>query len=190
LRKKALLMVAWFLLSTWSAAMLVTAGPNDEAALDSTAVFTLPASLKVIEDEAFEGVSAETVILSDSTESIGARAFADNGALKAVHVSESLFYIGDNAFEGSYRVMIVGSEGSYAAAWARMHNVAFMPEETSTTWLVKLGRLLQEGFFLSFSLGCIFPEAQFWQRRKREVFERSMRPQDRPELHPINYRFP
>lgn len=190
MRKMALLVALWFCISTCSAAASWNNDNGIESDTGNSAVFVLPASLKVIDESAFEETAAETVIISDSAEIIGNRAFADIRTLRIIHIPDSVKYIGDLAFEGSLNVAFRGVENSYAAAWAHMHNVAFSQEETTLTWLVKLGKLLQGGFFLSFCLGYICPNDQFWQRKKMENREKSMRPQDRPELYPIDYRFP
>lgn len=189
MRKIALVIVLCLLFSTWSVSASVTADIH-EFAQKSDAVFKLPASLKIIGEEAFEGVSAITIVLPGSTESIGTRAFADNSALRAVYIPESVRYIGNQAFEKSQNVVIRANEDSYAASWARLHDIVCVQEENAETWFTRLGKLMQGSFFLTLSLTCVVPGDQYWQRRKKAVFEVSMRPQDRPELYPINYRFP
>lgn len=191
MKKIALLLALWFGFSVWSAAAAPLAEIVDgyiEA--DTSRLVVLPASLERIEDSAFEGTAIETVIIPDSTESIGERAFANNKALKITCVPESVKHIGDNAFEDSFNVTIRGVKGSYAAAWAQMHNISFSQEEPTSAFITGLKKLLQGSILLSFGTGCISPSVQFWQRRKTKSWVKSMRPQDRPELYPINYKFP
>lgn len=184
----ALLLVLWFCLSTCFAS--IKTPDRFESETDPGAVFVLPASLREIHESAFEGTAVETVVIPDLTEMIGNGAFAHIKTLRAVCIPESVQYIGDNTFAGSLNVIIKGVEDSYASSWARKHHVPFVQEEIVSSLLAKLGKLLQGGTFLVFSLGCVCPKTQFWQRRRTKNRERSMRPQDRPELYPINYRFP
>lgn len=190
MKKMALLLTVWFCFSVGFASKTAEYHLNNKDETAYRSVFLLPASLKEIDESAFEGTAVETVVVPDSTEIIADRAFANISTLKTVYIPESVWYMGDYAFDETLNVTIKGAEDSYAAAWAQIHNVAFAQEEFVFTLLTKLGKLLQGGMFLTFSLGCICPKAQFWQRRKTKNRERSMRPQDRPELYPINYRFP
>lgn len=185
MRKLALLLALWF---CFSAGAAVPPPANDSG--NNAVGFTLPASLKTIDESAFEGISAETVVIPDSVEIIGSRAFANNSALRTVHIAKSVRYIGDHAFGESSNVTIRGEENSYAAVWAQMHNVAFVPENSVPLWLIRIWKLLQGAFFLSLSCVCVIPETRTWQRGKKLAFIRSMRPQDRLELYPINCRFP
>ena len=148
----------------------------------------LPASLVQIEEGAFENTAAESVFLPSMTASIGDRAFASNRALIKVFVPKSVESIGNQAFEGK-DLTLIGEKGSYALSWARMHNVAFVEQESAASQGKPVRKLLNENVFLLFSLGYMAPEL-FVQLKKRKSWSRSMRPQDRPELYPINYRFP
>lgn len=148
----------------------------------------LPASLVQIGDSAFEATAMESVYLPNMTTVIGSRAFAANRALRAVYIPETVLQIGEQAFEGD-QLTIYGEEDSYAAAWARSHNVPFLQEQSSLSWTHIIRKLLRENVFLLVSLGCLSP-AVFPQLKKAGKRERSMRPQDRPELYPIDYRFP
>lgn len=186
----ALLLALWFYFSVGFALKAPVISTDSKCATDFEAVFVLPASLKEIHESAFEGTAVETVVVPDSTELIEDRAFAHISTLKTVCIPKTVQYIGDYAFAESLNATIKGAEDSYASSWAKMHNVAFVQDEAGLTLLAKLGNLLRGGMFLAFSLGCVCPRPQFWQRRKTKNRERSMRPQDRPELYPINYRFP
>lgn len=190
MRKMALLLALWFCFSVGFASKAMADRFDGKYETDDDAVFILPASLKEIHESAFEGTSVKMVVIPDSTETIGDRAFANIKTLWTVCIPESVRYIGDNAFAGSLNVIVKGAEDSYASYWAQKHHVPFVQEEIVSSLLAKLGKLLQGGAFLAFSLSCVCPKAQFWQRRKTKTRERSMRPQDRPELYPINYRFP
>lgn len=150
----------------------------------------LPASLITIENEAFEGTAVKVVALSGRLVNIGDRAFADNPSLIKISIPQSVESIADNAFDGSVNLIIHGVADSYVASWADEHNITFAESENTLLWFQKLGKLLRESFIFSFGFNSFCSNAVLWRRRRTETVLRSMRPQDRPELYPINYKFP
>ena len=109
-------------------------------------VFKLPASLQIIEDEAFEGTALFAVELPDSVIRIGERAFSDIPTLRTVSVPDSVTYIAKNAFSGSEKVTITASPGSYARTWAKENGVPF---HSAIVLCAGTGHLLQVGSALS-----------------------------------------
>lgn len=105
-------------------------------------VFKLPASLQIIEDEAFEGTSLFSVELPDSVVTIGERAFSNISTLRAVSIPDSVTYIARNTFTGSEDVTITASPGSYARTWARENGV---PVHSITVLYAGTGHLYQIG---------------------------------------------
>ena len=185
MKKLALVLALLFSISImFSSAPLFT-----DTEEDSSLVFVLPSALIAIESEAFEETAAELVILPNSLTTIGERAFANNRVLKSICIPESVVSIGEHAFDGIEDLVVRGTEGSYAAQWAEEHNIAFVQTETIYVLVEKLKKLLKGCFYVSLSFS-ICPAAVFRRRRKADVIVRSMRPQDRPELYPIDYRFP
>ena len=89
--------------------------------------FQLPVSLRVIEDEAFEGTAIVSAALPDSLESIGERAFANISALRSVKIPNATKEIAKNAFSGSGQVSIIAFSGSYASAYAKENGLAYVP---------------------------------------------------------------
>ena len=156
---------------------------------DTAYSFVFPDSLELIEDEAFESTAPKAVILSDSVVKIGQRAFAYSLDLKTVTIPESVIYIGEQAFEGIPELVVRGSENSYAAQWAFEHEICFIPLDSAAAWVETLIKLLAGSVFTLLPV-CIWPEETSLRRRKTLDVWRSMRPQDRPELYPINYKFP
>ena len=76
----------------------------------ATTTFKLPASLKAIQDEAFEGTALVTVDLSGtSVEKIGERAFANIPTLIGIRVPEKTRFIAKTAFAGSDHVTLTGA---------------------------------------------------------------------------------
>lgn len=129
--------------------------------------FNMPASLTRIEKEAFSG----------------------DVALREIRIPDSVVYIADDAFENCNYITILAEVDSYAAKWAEEHDAAFIPIVEGALLLHRISKLLAEEFtlLLPFSVG---PNLMRRLRRKAENTVRSMRPQDRPELNPIDYRFP
>ncbi len=80
--------------------------------------FILPASLKVIQAEAFYGdASLSKVVLPDGIKRIESRTFAKS-TLTEINLPDSLEYIADDAFDGPVRVSISVNEDTYAYQWA------------------------------------------------------------------------
>lgn len=68
---------------------------------------TLPSGLTEIEEEAFEGIAADTVIIPDTVTTIGRRAFA-NSRVRLVVIPESVQFISADAFENSRLLIVYG----------------------------------------------------------------------------------
>lgn len=68
--------------------------------------FTLPASLQIIGDEAFEGTALQSVKLPESVEQVGDRAFANNAELLFIQLPERLRLIGEDIIAGSENAAI------------------------------------------------------------------------------------
>ena len=87
-------------------------------------------------------------------------------------------------------MIIYGVKGSYAQDWAEKNGVAFISgyiwsylassRKTANHYVMQAQRLFH--VFLALAFVNTVPEGQ--DRKK------SRRPQDRPELNPIDYRFP
>ena len=92
-----------------------------------TVTFKLPASLQVIEDEAFEGTAIVSIDLPETVESIGERAFADIPTLLSVKIPEKTKEIARTAFSGSNNVTITAAPNSYARTWAKDNGIPFSP---------------------------------------------------------------
>ena len=87
----------------------------------------LPASVTIIEDEAFEGTTLVKVDLPETVTKVGERAFANISSLREVKIPIATKYIASTAFEGSYRTTITAPANSYARAYARNQGLPFSP---------------------------------------------------------------
>lgn len=188
MKKICVLFMAWCFILL----ILIPSSPlfieNEDSA--SEMAFTLPGLLETIEDEAFEGIAAESITFSNSLLSIGERAFANNRYLKIVSIPESVEYIGDHAFDGSRDFTVYGSANSYAADWAREHDIMFVVAENDLYYSKELRKARTAEMCILLPLICCDPDIILRLRKCVKNAGRSMRPQDRPELNPIDYRFP
>lgn len=145
-----------------------------------------PRSLQIIENDAFAGTSLEKIKFEDSVIFIGDRAFQNVFTLQAVYIPENTAYIGPGAF--SEATLICGKSGSYAQQWAEENGYSF---KSDSAWSNVSATLL---FSLIFTLANLFIPGTDKQHEYRfmrvKAHLRNMRPQERCELYPINYRFP
>ena len=187
MRKIAIILVVVFFFATFSLPFFNQA---ENVELNGSFSFVLPASLSVIEDEAFVGTGMKDALLPESLITIGESAFADNQKLRKIVIPKSVYYIGDRAFEASSGVTIYGEAGSYVARWAMEHNIAFVRLDGTLAWISALKKLLEVICCSIIPLNIVYENVSLWKRRWAVFPLLSMRPQDRIELYPINYRFP
>jgi len=91
--------------------------------------FILPASLIIIEEEAFANCSFTYVRLPETTTTIRSKAFADCDNLRHIYIPEATITIAADAFEGvSDTLTIHGADGSYAEFYAGKHGFDFVVE--------------------------------------------------------------
>ena len=153
-------------------------------------VFVFPCSLEAAGEEAFRGTAVRTVVFQEGFRSIGDFAFADAHNLTDVYIPSSTEYIGNNAFPSNKHLAIHGVIGSVAAKWAKEHQVPFVP---SNIWSLlddsgtmnSTNRILADSYCQE-----VASEKNNNLHGRTENEGRSMRPQERPELNPIDYRFP
>ena len=86
----------------------------------------LPASLLVVEEEAFANIGAAAVILPEGCQRIESRAFADS-SVTSIKIPASVTSIADDAFAGC-AVTISAPEDSFAMNWAKEHGVPYIVE--------------------------------------------------------------
>ena len=88
---------------------------------------TLPAALVAIEEEAFAGIDAGRVEITENVISIGPRAFADCKNLTELVIPATVQTIDDTALEGSTNVTIYGEADSEAQRFADANSIPFVP---------------------------------------------------------------
>ena len=103
--------------------------PPAHALSAEKAELRLPAALTEIEEEAFAGVSADSIYLQDQVVSIGKRAFADCKELRSIRIPDSVTSIEDSAFDGCSKMLkIIGESNSEAQRFAKEKGLWFVSE--------------------------------------------------------------
>ena len=97
---------------------------------------TLPAALVAIEEEAFEGIDAARVEITENVVSIGPRAFADCKNLTELVIPATVQRIADDALDGSTNVTIYGEADSEAQRFADANNLPFVPSNEVTPIII------------------------------------------------------
>ena len=112
---------------TWALANGYTWQSTQQA---ESKIMKLPAGLKTIQQEAFQGSPAECFVLPDGCLAIGERAFADCKELKLVEIPSSVIAIAENAFEGCGEgLVVVTPKGSAAESFAQAHGINVTSDE-------------------------------------------------------------
>lgn len=161
----------------------------EDLGVSADSTFFFPSSLRMIEEDAFSGTAAETLILPEGFLLVLDNAFAGTDSLSNAYIPWTTVYIADNAFSGDSGLVIHGIEGSYAHNWAKKHDISFAAEDIwrltfhndKTTDARQAGLTVRRRTVVP-DISTIVPRAEYTYA--------SMRPQDRPELNPIDYRFP
>ena len=147
-----------------------------------------PTQLYCIDDEAFAETSIEVAVFNNNLVFIGERIFRDASELTDVYIPKKTEHIGENAFP--YGTMIHVIDNSYAQEWAKRNDYEFIAEEPWYATKSLAGVYLQHLMSLGLILIPDDKKQNMILRRCKSVFQKSMRPQDRSELAPIDYRFP
>ena len=186
--KKIGLLLLWPLLLM----LLFPLGPAyaEENADFKTDSFTFPSSLIEIEDEAFDGTAAQTVIFRNKLKHIGDKAFYNNRRLVDVYIPASVESLGTHVFQVSKSLRIHAAIGSRAHAWANEHHVTFVQANQPYRISVRRRLTISLPNLISHYGRTILSPRVLKLNARAEDEGRSMRPQERPELNPIDYRFP
>ena len=97
---------------------------------------TLPAALVAIEEEAFAGIDAGRVEITENVVSIGPRAFADCKNLTELVIPATVQTIDDTALDGSENVTIYGEADSEAQRFADANSIPFVPSNEVTPIII------------------------------------------------------
>lgn len=149
---------------------------------------TFPVSLQRIEDDAFSGTSFCTLAFQEGLLYIGEHAFWNANSQIDVYIPESTVFIGDNAFPEN--AIVHGLGDSYAEKWAKNNQYQFIEE---SIWSIqKTPKKIQAEWLLIWS--CLTVPVFRGNKRallkRAYIFDKSMRPKDRSELPPIDFKFP
>ena len=181
--------IRWVVLMAMACLVLVLLPASAEVgAPDST--FSLPASLRVISEGAFEGTAGSTVVLPEGVEAIGDRAFADMPGLRAVYIPPTTLNIGENAFANANALVIHGVFGSPAQDWARAHGYRFMHDDiwAQVGPAFALARRLARRALPFEAAGS--PAPNVWRVLWIGLILIIVLPKRKPEMYPLDYDFP
>ena len=162
----------------------------EEIDSENERTFIFPSSIEIIEDEAFEGTAVETVVFHEGLISIGFRAFANVHALKNIYIPVTTTYIADAAFSITSDFTIHGRDNSYAKDWAHIHEIPFVVDNVWNTTAQNGISIKTRTDPIHLYIAAIYLVILFQLFRLGSCELRSKRPQDCPELYPIDYRFP
>lgn len=181
---KSYLLLVFFILSLLGSAYAVKA----PFSIDS--MFVLPSSLERIENSAFEGTAVKTLVFSEGLQRVGDAVFENARYLTDIFFPSTIKQIGISAFPQNIAMKIHGAYGSYAEKWAREFNVTFYGYNLAEL-IVESGKTMKTKE-IRFAQLTELPSPEKTPRANLQPSyrEKSMKPQDRPELNPIDYRFP
>ena len=159
---------------------------RDVAPEETLAVF--PSNLQFVCDDAFNGTDFSTVIFEENLLYIGDRAFKGAESLVSVYIPESVSSIGTDVFPAI--TVIYGVKESYAEVWAKENGYRFVEGNISRIRAQGPQAVIETLLILLCSTVPVDIEKRFRLWGRRTIYVRNMRPQERAELYPINYRFP
>lgn len=164
-------------------------GYADSSMEKQKAVFMFPSALREIHTEALDGTAAHTVILPVGFSRIEDNAFRHMLFLHDVYIPPTVTYISNLAFPPYEKIVLHGEAGSWIQRWAEEYHYIFVAENRwkGINQKFEVGSRLIDTFFLH---DTIQPDDSNDRALTGEFTDRSMRPQDRPELNPIDYNFP
>lgn len=90
------------------------------------ASLTLPAALAQIDAEAFVGIAAVRVEVTENVVSIASRAFADCEQLREIIIPATVLSVDDHALDGCADVTVYGTKGTEAERFANAAGFAFV----------------------------------------------------------------
>lgn len=189
MKKKILAVLITIVFACFSPFSYITASA-DYSQKKSNAVFVLPSSIREVRDEAFEATAVEAVIFGEGLLRIEDNIFRKAENLKHVFIPASTEYIGLWEMYDNSHITFYGVQGSYAEKWAKAEQALFIPVNILNIQSV-LGRFA--GIHrkpLNDGIRDIYSDNISQLHPRTGVDDISKRPQERPELNPIDYKFP
>lgn len=158
---------------------------------EPAAVYHFPASLREIGDEAFSQTGVKAVILREGLAHVGEKVFAGSRFLTDIFIPASMGHLEDSSFPQDMGLTIHRLKESYVADWVRERQIPFAQSNTEYSTLISRNTLYnEERAFVDRHARLIVSDNQIKLHERDADEGKSMRPQERPELNPIDYRFP
>ena len=173
-----------------SIALMLIAASFFFSAVAEEHIFNLPEALRIIDTEAFRGTNAEEIRIGDNLLEIHSEAFADMTMLRDVHIPKSTRFIAEKIFGDRKNIAIHGYAGSYAHRWAVRHRYRFVFQDLflADESAERRGQYLERTGPVYFYDDDILDDRLLVHENAQVI--RIMKPQEREELHDIDYRFP
>lgn len=162
----------------------------DDPVNETETSFVFPPSLSEIEGAAFSNTAVTTIIFPDGFLSVEDEAFMGADFLIDVYVPSTTVYIADSAFPQNDILTIHGIDGSYAEEWAKLHLVTFVVDDIWNTAVEPDTSSQANETPMTHNHSVVKPHKIMIAHDREEDEGISMRPQERSELNPIDYRFP
>lgn len=166
----------------------VSQSKKSKISITGETISLFPALLQVLEEEAFWGTSLRTIVFCEKIEYIGEQAFACSVMINDVYLPESIMHIGKDAFPNDIVVHCINN--SFAQKWANEHAINFVVDNIWSNSAITETIHFDVPIVTFFAF---FPiDEKDIKRVKRRIckYVRCMRPKNRPELNPIDYKFP
>ena len=96
----------------------ITQTERFQAADGESAGLRLPQSLTQIGENAFEGIAAECIVISENVTAIEKNAFANCKSLREIHIPPTVKNVDDCALQGCKNVTVYGQKGTEAERFA------------------------------------------------------------------------
>ena len=157
-----------------------------ETETKSVAIF--PIRLQLLDDEALSGTSIEVAVFNKELAYIGPGLFKDADSLTDVYIPKNTKYIGEHAIPSGALIHVV--RNSYARKWAKDNGYQYIVDNIWHESVCPEGIRLYQLMLLFYIVIPIDAKKYELWRRSAKLYVKSMRPQDRAELNPIDYRFP
>lgn len=183
----AVLLLAFFLLT------LIPPGLAN-AQEDNTgpvAVYHLPAAIREIGDEAFAKTGVKAVVFRAGITHVGDKVFSGARFLTDIFIPATMEHLEDSFFPCNPRLTIHWLKNSNVADRVRERQIPFVQPNAENSTLISENATYNESRIPNnWRIRVLASEKQVNLRERGADEGKSLRPQDRPELNPIDYRFP
>lgn len=188
MRKNAAVLLLAFFFLTLIPPGLASAQEDNTAPV---AVYHLPAAIKVIEDEAFAKTGVKAVVFRAGIAHVGEKVFSGARFLTDIFFPASMKRLDDSFFPRNPGLTIHSLKNSNVADRVREQQIPFVQPNAEILTPISANAIYSESRIPNnWRIRLLASEKQVNLHERGADEGKSLRPQDRPELNPIDYRFP